>query len=253
MEKPGIFYLTKQATDFFAMNRAAFWQDMKTIAPIGALILFATHAGSIFHYNWLSLAMLFPMVILQAHFYMRWSRRSMGIDLLSGFDGKFMLSFFGLLSLAASPSILFAIIVVLNALQGTSFDVQSYLYIVRIATVASILMAFRLAFVLPSRAAKEPCGLTRAWTLAKGLWWKIAAGFIIFLLLLFVTFLLYSGSIGVVIMGIGADTSINNIALLFVSTILSIPVFLGVMVMIAFVSTMISRAYEYALLRERAV
>lgn len=250
MDTPGVFKLTKQATDFFAANRGLFWQDMKSILPIGTVILFATQAGSIFHYNWLSVAMLFPMIVLQAHFYRKWTKRSVGADVSSVFDWKFIGAFFGLLFFAASPSFLFAAIVVFHAIQGQTFDAQLYLNIVRVASIVTILMAFRIVFVLPSRVLNEPCSVSRARELAKGMWWKMAAGFLIFLLLLFVTFLLYSGSIGVVILGLGAETSINNIALLFVTTILSVPVFLGFMAMIAFVSTMICRAYEYAKIRE---
>lgn len=253
MEKPGIFALTKQGTDFFAANRLLFWQEMKAILPIATIILMTTQAGGIFGYNAISLLMFFPMMVLQAHFAARWSKRSVGNDVVSGIDWKFVLSFIGLLLFAASPSMVFAGLVVFYAVQGLSIDLMTYIGVVRVATVITILMSFKMVFVLPARASGDPCSLARSWKLTKGLWWKMAAGVLIFLTLLFVVFLLYSGSIGVVIMAIGADTSINNFALLFVTTLLSVPVFLGFMVMIAFVATMICRAYEYAKIRENGV
>lgn len=259
--KPGVFALSKQATEFTFGNAALFFNHIKVVFPLLIFCAFLKQAGLIAEEKWVAYAVAAVSLFLYACFALAWHRSSLtGPDQahernplnLRGDDWRFIGLFMGITGAFGL------------SMDGLGYIAQSVLpkYGEGVATAGGIailiLMFFimrlflRAAFFFPARSV----GVKLTWQdvkrASKGFFWPLIGTNIIFALLFVVAFSVYSFVAGFIATVAAGGATLGRIEAIGTGLVLSIPVYLAGFFLVALCIAALSRAYQWGIQNNNA-
>ena len=259
--KPGVFALSKEATNFVFSNVPLFFNHIKVVFPLLIFCAVLKQAGLLAEATWVGYAVAAVTLFLYGCFALAWHRSALiGPDkaheenplTLKGDDWTFIALFMGI-----------------SGAFGLSMDGLGYLanvvlpkYGDGIATLGGIVVLFfmgfvmlmfiRASFLFPARSVGVKLTWKDARRASKGLIWPLIGTNIIFGLLFVVTFSVYTFVAGFIATVAARGATLGRIEAIGTGLILSIPILLAAFFLVALCITALSRAYQWGIQNNQA-
>ena len=254
--KPGVFALSKQATDFVFANVPLFLNHIKIVFPLILFCAFLKQAGLIAQEKWVAYSLTPVTLFLYACFALAWHRSSLSgpdkahernplnlgrddwgfITLFIGVSGAFGLSLGGL----------GYVVETILPQYGDGILVAGSLAALALIYVCMFLF-IRASFLFPARSVGVRLSWKEAGRASKGMIWPLIGANIIFGLLFTVAFSVYTFVAGFIAAFAAGGQGFGRIEAIGIGLVLSAPILLGVLFVLALSVTTLSRAYQWGI------
>lgn len=256
--KPGVFALSKSATNFVSSNRKILFQHLKVVLPLLIVCLAIQQTGQIYKLSWLTLMASFLTLFVYSCFVLSWHRTSLhGPDErnernpfnLARDDWKFIALFCGITGAFG------LVIEGLNYWLQTVFlkygeeaDETAVAAMVVFLIILAIIPFFaKASFMFPAKSVGVPLSWSETRRASKGMLWPLIGANIIFLLIVIVLFAVYGFVTTMIVQVAAGNAAIDLKIAVLVTTLIKTPVMIVGMITMALCVTALSRAYQWGI------
>jgi hypothetical protein len=252
--KPGVFALSKQATDFVFSNVPLFFNHIKVVFPLLIFCAVLKQAGLLAEAKWVGYAVAAVTLFLYGCFALAWHRSSLiGPDnaheenplTLKGDDWNFIALFMGISgTFGLSMDGLGYLATVVLPKYGDGIAMLGGIVVLGVMGFV-MLMFIRASFLFPARSVGVKLTWKDARKASKGLIWPLIGTNIIFGLLFVVAFSVYAFVASFIAQIAAGGASLGRIEAIGTGLVLSIPILLAAFFLVALCITALSRAYQW--------
>jgi len=256
MSKPTVFGLSGEAKNFVFANIPLFFNHIKVLFPLLLIVTIVKQAGKMENSTPVAWSMAAVTLFIFACFALAWHRSSLtGPDkahevnpvTLKKDDWKFMGLFMlvtGAFGVFVKGVMYVSEIVMPGYGEGMAFlgDIVSI-----IVLGVGMVVFLKVSFLLPAQSVGVPLPLSDARRASKGMIWPLIATNFIYGLLFIVTVTVYMTVAGMVATVGSEGTQMGTIEAVAVGFVLSIPIQLAALLLVALCITALSRAYQWGI------